>query len=303
MAQEKTKKVKHKMTVWEKEQFIWGWLFILPTMLGLIVLNIIPMVQSFYQTFFKTGDFGKGNVFIGFDNYVKLFSDGEVWRALFNTFKYALIEVPFSVVIALILAVLLNRKLRGRTIYRAIFFLPMVAAPAAVAMVWRWLYNSKFGLINNLFHIKVEWVSNPSIAWISIGIIGVWSIIGYNMVLFLAGLQEIPGDYYEATEIDGASGPAMFFNITVPLLSPTVFFVLVTRIIGSLQVFDLIYMVMDRNNPALQKTESIVYLFYQYSFVNNNKGYGSTIVMLLLAVIMIITVIQMKLQKKWVFYS
>lgn len=303
MAQEKTKKVKHKMTVWEKEQFIWGWLFILPTMLGLIVLNIIPMVQSFYQTFFKTGDFGKGNVFIGFDNYVKLFSDGEVWRALFNTFKYALIEVPFSVVIALILAVLLNRKLRGRTIYRAIFFLPMVAAPAAVAMVWRWLYNSKFGLINNLFHIKVEWVSNPSIAWISIGIIGVWSIIGYNMVLFLAGLQEIPGDYYEAAEIDGASGPAMFFNITVPLLSPTVFFVLVTRIIGSLQVFDLIYMVMDRNNPALQKTESIVYLFYQYSFVNNNKGYGSTIVMLLLAVIMIITVIQMKLQKKWVFYS
>lgn len=303
MAQEKTKKVKHKMTVWEKEQFIWGWLFILPTMLGLIVLNIIPMVQSFYQTFFKTGDFGKGNVFIGFDNYVKLFSDGEVWRALFNTFKYALIEVPFSVVIALILAVLLNRKLRGRTIYRAIFFLPMVAAPAAVAMVWRWLYNSKFGLINNLFHIKVEWVSNPSIAWISIGIIGVWSIIGYNMVLFLAGLQEIPGDYYEAAEIDGASGPAIFFNITVPLLSPTVFFVLVTRIIGSLQVFDLIYMVMDRNNPALQKTESIVYLFYQYSFVNNNKGYGSTIVMLLLAVIMIITVIQMKLQKKWVFYS
>ena len=303
MAQEKTKKIKHKMTVWEKEQFLWGWLFILPTMLGLIVLNIIPMVQSFYQTFFKTGDFGKGNVFIGFDNYVKLFSDGEVWRALFNTFKYALIEVPFSVVIALILAVLLNRKLRGRTIYRAIFFLPMVAAPAAVAMVWRWLYNSKFGLINNLFHIKVEWVSNPSIAWISIGIIGVWSIIGYNMVLFLAGLQEIPGDYYEAAEIDGASGPAMFFNITVPLLSPTVFFVLVTRIIGSLQVFDLIYMVMDRNNPALQKTESIVYLFYQYSFVNNNKGYGSTIVMLLLAVIMVITVIQMKLQKKWVFYS
>ena len=303
MTQEKTKKIKHKMTVWEKEQFLWGWLFILPTMLGLIILNIVPMVQSFYQTFFKTGDFGKGNVFIGFDNYAKLFSDGEVWRALFNTFKYALIEVPFSVVIALILAVLLNRKLRGRTIYRAIFFLPMVAAPAAVAMVWRWLYNSKFGLINNLFHIKIEWVSNPSIAWISIGIIGVWSIIGYNMVLFLAGLQEIPGDYYEAAEIDGASGPAMFFNITVPLLSPTVFFVLVTRIIGSLQVFDLIYMVMDRNNPALQKTESIVYLFYQYSFVNNNKGYGSTIVMLLLAVIMVITVIQMKLQKKWVFYS
>ncbi|RDY32247.1 carbohydrate ABC transporter permease [Lachnotalea glycerini] len=291
------------MTSWEKSQFIWGWLFILPTMAGLLVLNIIPIFETIYQSFFKTGDFGKGNVFIGFDNYNKLLHDTEVWRSLWNTFKYTLIEVPFSISIALILAVFLNRKIRGRSAYRAIFFLPMVAAPAAIAMVWRWLYNSQFGLINHLFSSKIEWISNPNVAWISIGIIGVWSILGYNMVLFLAGLQEIPHDYYEAADIDGASGIQAFFKITVPLLSPTIFFVLIIRVIGALQVFDLLYMVMDITNPALKNTQSIVYLFYQYSFTYGDKGYGSTIVMLLLAVIMLITFVQMKGQKKWVFYN
>ena len=113
----------------------------------------------------------------------------------------------------LVLAVLLNKKIAGRTFYRAVFFLPMVAAPAAVAMVWRWLYNAKFGLINNIFHSSTEWLSNPSIAWVSIGIIGVWSVLGYNMILFLAGLHEIPQDYYEAAQVDGANGIYEFFLI------------------------------------------------------------------------------------------
>lgn len=297
-----TKAKKHKMTKWDKSQALWGWIFILPTMAGLIILNIWPLIQSVYQTFFRTGDFGKGNVFVGLENYQQLFQDTEVWQALWNTFKYSLIEVPFSIILGLILAVLLNKKIAGRTFYRAVFFLPMVAAPAAVAMVWRWLYNTKFGLINNIFHTNIEWISNPSIAWISIGVIGVWSVLGYNMILFLAGLQEIPYDYYEAAQVDGANGVYEFFKITLPLLSPTVFFVMVTRIIGALQVFDLIYMVMDKSNPALPKTQSIVYLFYQYSFVNHNKGYGSAIALLLVICVLIITAIQMKLQKKWVFY-
>lgn len=294
---------KNKATSWEKAQNFWGWIFIFPTMAGLIILNIIPMFQTFYQTFFRTGDFGKGNIFIGADNYVKLIHDTEVWHSLFNTFKYAIIEVPFSIVISLVLAVLLNQKLKGRSVYRTIFFLPMVAAPAAVAMVWRWLYNSQFGLLNHVLHTDVQWISNPNIAWISIAVIGVWSIIGYNTVLFLAGLQDIPHDYYEAAQIDGASGIASFFRITLPLLSPTIYFVVVTRIIGALQVFDLIYMVMDENNPAVKNTESIVFLFYQNSFKYSNRGYGSTIVILLLVVIMIITAVQTKLQKKWVFYN
>ena len=287
----------------ERSEFLWGWLFILPTVIGLVVLNIIPIFQTLYQSFFKTGDFGKGNVFVGVENYVKVFGDHEVWQSLINTFKYAIVEVPSSIVIALVLAVLLNRKMKGRGIYRTIIFLPMVAAPAAVAMVWRWLFNSDFGLINNVFHANVKWVSDPKIAVFSIAVIGVWSIIGYNMVLFISGLQEIPHDYYEAAEIDGATGVKSFFHITVPLLSPTIFFVLVTRVIGSLQVFDLMYMVMDKSNPALEKTQSLVYLFYKYAFINKNMGYGATIVILLLVITMIITVFQMIGQKKWVFYN
>lgn len=292
-----------KGTSQAKNEFIWGWIFIFPTMLGLIILNIYPIIQTIIQSFYKTGAFGKGNIFIGVSNYTKMLGDAEVGQAVINTFKYAIVEVPFSIVISLVLAVLLNRKMVGRAAYRTIFFLPMVAAPAAIAMVWRWLFNSEFGLLNHIFHTKINWVSDPKIAVFSIAVIGIWSIIGYNMVLFLSGLQEIPKDYYEAASIDGANGIAQFFNITVPLLSPTIFFVLITRVIGAMQVFDLIYMVMDKDNPALYKTQSLVYLFYQYSFVENNKGYGSAIVVLLLLIIMVITVIQNIGQKKWVYYN
>ncbi|KAI4443199.1 sugar ABC transporter permease [Schaedlerella arabinosiphila] len=296
-------KPKKKVTSQERNEFIWGWIFIIPTMLGLIILNIIPIFQTIYKSFFKTGDFGRGNIFVGMENYQKMFADTQVWQALLNTFKYALMEVPFSIIISLVLAVLLNRKMRGRSVYRTIMFLPMVAAPAAVAMVWRWLFNSDFGLLNHVLGTKINWISGPDIAIYSIAVIGIWSIIGYNMVLFLSGLQEIPGDYYEAASIDGATGLKQFWHITCPLLSPTIFFVLITRIIGALQVFDLIFMVMDKSNPALTKTQSLVYLFYEYSFRQKDQGYGSAIVVLLLTVIMIVTVFQMIGQKKWVHYN
>ncbi|MCP1109387.1 multiple sugar transport system permease protein [Lachnospiraceae bacterium PF1-21] len=284
-----------------RNEFIWGWLFILPTMIGLMVLNIIPIFQTIYQSFFKTGDFGKGNVFVGLDNYIRLIHDEAVWQSLINTIKYAVIEVPFSVIIGLLAAVLLNRKMKGRTIFRTIFFLPMVMAPAAVAMVWRWMYNSKFGLLNFLLSKlglgPVNWISDPKIAIVSIAVVGIWSVIGYNMILFLAGLQEIPADYYEAARIDGASSVRQFFQITVPLISPTMFFVCITRIIAAFQIFDLVFMMMDNTNTALPKTQTLSYLFYKYSFMQNNKGYGSAIVILLLAVILVITFVQMKIEK------
>ena len=154
-----------------------------------------------------------------------------------------------------------------------------------------------------MLHTKVAWISDPKIAWISIGIIGVWSIIGYNMVLFIGGLQEIPGDYYEAADIDGASGVRQFFSITVPLLSPTTFFIVQTRIIGALTIFDLMFMVMDKTNVALPKVQSIVYLFYQYAFNNGNKGYGATLVVILLLFIMLLTWILQRAEKKIVYHN
>ena len=287
----------------ERTEAKWGLLFVAPTILGLIILNFYPIFNTVYQSFCKTGDFGRGNTFVGLANYSKVLAASETWQSFWNTIKYAIIEVPLGIIIALILAVLLNKKIVGRSIYRTTFFLPMVCAPAAVAMVWKWLYNTQFGLLNNIFHTSIAWISDPNIAWISIGVIGVWSIIGYNMVLFIGGLQEIPGDYYEAASIDGANGLRQFFSITVPLLSPTTFFIVQTRIIGALTIFDLMFMVMDKTNVALKKVQSVVYLFYQYAFTNGNKGYGATLVVVLLIFIMILTFVLQQVEKKVVYHN
>ena len=287
----------------ERTEAKWGLLFVAPTILGLIILNFYPIFNTIYQSFCKTGDFGRGNTFVGLANYSKVLAASETWQSFWNTIKYAIIEVPLGIIIALILAVLLNKKIVGRSIYRTTFFLPMVCAPAAVAMVWKWLYNTQFGLLNNMFHTSIAWISDPNIAWISIGVIGVWSIIGYNMVLFIGGLQEIPGDYYEAASIDGANGLRQFFSITVPLLSPTTFFIVQTRIIGALTIFDLMFMVMDKTNVALKKVQSVVYLFYQYAFTNGNKGYGATLVVVLLIFIMILTYVLQQVEKKVVYHN
>jgi multiple sugar transport system permease protein len=287
-------------------EWFWGWFMIAPMMIGLMVLNIIPAFQTLYLSFFKAGAFGRGNIFVGFDNYMKMIHDDQVWYAVGNTIKYTLIVVPAIIVLSMIIAVLLNNKLRGKHIYRTIYFIPAVATPAAVAMVWRWLYNNYFGVIN-VFIKKiglqsVNWVNDPKIALFSVAIIGIWSIVGYNMVIILAGLQVIPNDYYEASNIDGASPVCQFFRITVPLVSPAIFFVMITSIFQSMQVFDIIYMMIDVTSPAYDKTVSLVYLFYNNSFKYMNQGYGSVIVMLLLVIVMVVTVILVKMQRKLVNY-
>lgn len=310
MAIEKnTEKVTTKKTKMSKRNLYdcgWAYLMIAPTILGLIILNIWPLIQTFYLSFTKTSGFGK-NQWVGIDNYIRMFSDSAVIHAVINTLEYTVISVPAGVIVSLFIAVLLNSKIKGKGIYRTIYFLPMVSAPAAIAMVWRWLYSGDFGLFNYLLSLvgipAVKWLNDPNIALFSIIIVGVWSTIGYNMVILLAGLQEIPKSFYEAADIDGAGPIRQFFTITFPLVSPTMFFVVVTTMIGSLQVFDYIFMMIDKTNIAMEKTQSLVYLFYKYSFITNDKGYGSAVVMLLLIIILIITVIQLRLQKKWVHYQ
>jgi len=287
-----------------KGENLWGLLFIFPTIAGLIILNMYPLFRTIWQSLHRTGDFGIGNQFVGFANYERLLSQPMIWQSIWNTVKYAILEVPMSIAIALVLAVFLNGKIRGRTTFRAIFFLPMVAAPAAIAMVWRWLFHSEFGLINNVMGLRVHWTTDPSIAIYSLAIIGIWGVIGYNVILFLAGLQTIPRDYYEAASIDGASGIRQFFKITLPLISPMLFFVTVTRVMAALQVFDSIFMVIGAmGNPALPRTQSLVFLFYRQAFVERNWGAGATIVIILLIIIALITTFQMIAQKKWVHYE
>ena len=170
----------------KKKDWIWAYGFVAPTILGLLILNIIPIFQTFYLSFHKSGAFGKGDKFIGLKNYTKLFSDPQVWQATWNTLRYMLLVVPPTIVISLILAVILNSKIKGRNFYRSVYFLPMVAAPAAITMVWKWLYNTQFGLINHVLGYfgvgPIAWIDDPQFAMYSVAIIGIWGSIGYNMI-------------------------------------------------------------------------------------------------------------------------
>lgn len=288
------------------KRYMWAYGFIAPSLILICVLNLWPILQTFYFSLNEVRGF-QSPVFVGLSNYMTLFGDEEFWKSLMNTCIYTVVTVPVGVILSLITAVFLNASIKGKSFFRVLYFLPVISAPAAVAMVWRWLYNSDFGLINyilSVLHIQgPNWIADSRVVLGSVMIVGIWSLVGYNMVILLAGLQDIPGSYYEAAQIDGADSLKQFLHITVPLVSPTLFFVVLTTMISSLQVFDHIYMMLDSTNPALKSGESIVYLFYKYTFANNNKGYGSAIATVLLFLVMLLTVIQMKVQKKWVHYQ
>lgn len=288
------------------KRYMWAYGFIAPSLILICVLNLWPILQTFYFSLNEVRGF-QSPVFVGMSNYMTLFGDEEFWKSLMNTCIYTVVTVPVGVILSLVTAVFLNASIKGKSFFRVLYFLPVISAPAAVAMVWRWLYNSDFGLINyilSVLHIEgPNWIADSRVVLGSVMIVGIWSLVGYNMVILLAGLQDIPGSYYEAAQIDGADSLKQFLHITVPLVSPTLFFVVLTTMISSLQVFDHIYMMLDSTNPALKSGESIVYLFYKYTFANNNKGYGSAIATVLLFLVMLLTVIQMKVQKKWVHYQ
>lgn len=286
-----------------RKEAVWGLAMVAPTIIGLLILNYYPIFETVYQSFCKTGDFGKGNTFIGLTNFINLFQDKEVFSTLFNAVRYTVFSLPATVFLSLVLAVLMNRKMIGRGAYRTIFFLPMVCAPAAVAMVWKWMFNQDYGLLNHMIGKTINWVTDPKVAMIAIVIVGVWSSLGNNMILLLGGLQDIPKDYYEAASVDGSTGVHAFFHITIPLLSPMIFFIVQTSVMGSLNLFDLPFMIMDKTSRAWPSVKTISYLFYEYAFEQSNRGYGAAIVMFLIAIIGILTVILQKTEKKWVHYD
>lgn len=290
----------------KRSDYFWAYVMIAPTMLGLFIFYLWPILQTFYYSFTEWGAFGQ-HVWIGLENYKRMLTDANLFQSIKNTAIYIIFTVPIGIFLSILVAVLLNQKIKGKTVYRTLYFLPVITMPAAIAMVWRWLYNADYGLLNyllSLFGIKgPHWVSDPKIALYSIIVVAIWSGVGYNMVIFLSGLQGIPRVYYEAAEIDGAGPFTVFFKITLPLLSPVIFFVTIMSLIGAFQVFDLIFMMIGKGSTALEHTQSIVYLFYQHAFVLNDKGYAAAIAVVLLIVILIITAIQMALQKKWVHYD
>ncbi len=284
----------------------WAYLMIAPLMLGLLVFYIWPVFQTFYFSFTKWGAFGKYH-WTGLSNYAQLLLDPDLGGALRNTLIFTVLSVPGGIALSLLVAVLLNQKIRGVAVYRTLYFLPAVTMPAATAVVWKWLYNGDYGLINSvlgLVHIQgPRWVSDSHIALYSLILVAIWSSIGNNMVLFLAGLQGIPATYYEAASLDGAGPFHIFFRITLPLLSPTIFFTTVISLIGAFQVFDLIFLMFGPTSLVIDSTQSVVYLFYKNAFLIENKGYAATIAVLLFVIILGVTAIQFQLQKRWVHYS
>ena len=277
-----------------------------PVIIGLIVLNIYPFIDSIIMSLYKSQGLGPAK-FVGLQNYVKMFKDKQIWQSTWNSFYFVILTVPVGVFIALLLAVLLNSKIKGRDAYRCIYFLPMVVAPAAVAMVWRWIFNAEVGILNQMLSVfgirGPNWLSDPNLAIVSIAIIAIWSAVGYDLVMILAGLQSISASYYEAAEIDGANAVQRFFNITVPLISPTLFFVVLMRTMNSLKQFDTVYLLIKQTNPAFKKTFTLMVLFYREAFEKFNKGYASAIVMWSFVIIMIFTVFQFVAEKKLVNYD
>lgn len=285
---------------------IWGYTMIAPLMIGLFIFNILPIFETIYYSFCRYKGF-EPIKFIGIANYTKMFQDPNLVISLRNTVVFAIFTVPAGIIISVIIATLINNQSKGMKTFRTIYFLPQVTLPAAVAMSWMWLYNADYGLLNQFLGIfgipKTFWVSSPEFALLSLAIVSIWGVIGYNMIILLAGLKNIPSVYYEASEIDGATPFKQFRRITLPLLSPTIFFLMVTSLINAMEVFDLIWLMIGKNSPVIDNVRSMVYTYYDNAFIRYDKGYGAAYAMVLFVVIMIITAIQLKLQKKWVYYE
>lgn len=290
----------------EKKDWIAEYIFIAPVTLGLLVFYIWPFIQNIWFSFNEVSKFNVAT-FCGLANYQKVFRDGEVLKTFGNTLKYVVVTVPVGLFLSILIATLLNSKIKGTSIYRTLYFLPSVTMAAAVAMVWKWIYNEKMGILNSAIRALggkgVGWLTDPKIALYSVMIVGLWMSVGYNMIILLAGMQGISKSYYEAAQIDGAGPVQLFFKVTIPLLTPTIFFVMITSIISGFQVFDVIYMMIGKTNPAYANTQTVVMLFYRQAFDYGYKGYAAAISILIFAAIMLVTVIQMIGQKKWVNYD
>lgn len=287
---------------WLTDDAKWGYLLIAPTIIGLLVLNVYPFLQTLVLSFSTTHPFGFYEI-TGVDNYVQMFSNKEFWKATWNSIYFCILTVPLGIFLSLLTAVLLNAKVAGKTAFRAIYFLPMVVAPAAIAMVWKWIFNAEYGIINQIIGTKINWLTNPALVLPACAVVAIWSAVGYDAVLLLSGIQNISKSYYEAASLDGATKVQQFFQITLPMVSPTLFVVLIMRLMSSIKVYDLIYMMVDTSNPAITSAQSLMYLFYRESFVAGNRGYASAIVIWTVALIGVVTIFQFWGQKKWVNYE
>lgn len=282
-----------------------AWLFLLPSLVLFTTFIAIPVVAAFLISFTQWDLFTQIN-FVGLDNYFGLANDDIFKKIMGNTGYFVLASVPLQMCFGLGVALVLNRGIKGQTFFRIVYFLPAVTSTIAAALVWSWLFNSNFGIINAVLRMvgvsdAPRWLVSTKWAMPAVIVVSVWQNFGYAMVLFLAGLQNIRADIYDAAALDNARGWRRLWFITMPMLSPTTFFVLIISIIGSFQVFELVF-IMTKAGPA-NATNTLVYYIYQNGFQFYQMGYASAAAMVLFAIVLVATLIQYRLQDRWVHYG
>ncbi|WP_433943198.1 carbohydrate ABC transporter permease [Paenibacillus sp. SN-8-1] len=287
-----------KSNLYRKER-IYGYLFILPPVLGLLIFTLYPVIYSFYGSLTDWDGLGQMS-FVGLSNFKDLFSDDLFYKAAFNTI-YMMIGIPIGLFLALLLALGLNRRIPGTTAFRVIYYVPVISSLAAISILWNWAYNGDYGLVNqflDLLGIKgPNWLANKYTVKPAIIIMTVWKGLGYTMLLYLAALQSIPRTYYEAAELDGATGFKSFRHITWPMVKPVTFFIVVTSIIGGSQIFTEIN-IMTPTGGTEYSSASVVFYIWQKAFGNLQMGYASAMAVVLGLFIFVITLIQFKMNEK-----
>ena len=280
-----------------------AYLFVLPSIIFISIFVIIPIIGALYYSFHNY-DLLTAPEWAGFRNYLAIRKDPQFLPAIRNTILFALGTVPAGVITSLFLAVLVNRSIRGIYFFRAMFYMPVVSSFVSVALIWLWMYEPQFGLANEFFRVvglePSKWLRGPETALFAIILMSVWKNMGLNMVIYLAGLQGIPPHIYEAAEIDGAGRTSQMFRITVPLLAPTTFFVVIVYFIGALQMFVQVFIMACQGAQGicggpLDSTVTIVLLIYLEAFANLKMGFAAALSFLLFAVIGTITIINARL--------
>lgn len=286
----------------------WGWVvfFLAPSLLGLMIFIVIPILSSFWYAF-NDWNLLSPPEFIGLGNFQELLDDDRFWRAMRYTLTFIVLYVPSVFVLGLGLAIFLNQKIKGMIIVRTATFLPVVASWVVVSLIWKWIFNPSYGLVN--YGIEAfgltgpAWLFDPNTALYAMVITSIWKDVGYIALLYLGGLQAISETYYEAAKIDGAGRWHLVRHITLPLLSPTMFFVLITLLINYFQMFEQVWLMPMRDSAADRQLEVVVTEVVNNAFRYNRMGYASAMSWVLFAIIFLITFVQLRLQKWWVYYE
>jgi multiple sugar transport system permease protein len=305
-----------------------GYLFILPAFLVVLVFRLLPMLQAVRMSLFRWGIAGPLS-FVGLKNFARLFIDPKFYQSLSNTFWFVVLVVPSTIIISLVFASLLNKRIRGRGVYRTLYYLPVVTSTVALSVVWKWIYNPDRGVLNALLDFlgleNVAWLNDPrglfellfgtfgvevsgflagpSIALLALIIMAIWHNAGYCIIIALAGLQSIPRQYYEAARLDGANSWNMFWHITLPALSPTLFYLSVTQSIIAFNTFTPVYVMTDPAGGPLGTTSLVVFYLYEQSFRLWNLGYANAIAFVIFMLIFLLTHVQRRFIEKRVHYA